>query len=280
MSTSTSDLLRDTELRVSIEVAINDSAKRLEERTHFNFEECVELLRMHAQITEKYPLKIKFFRHILGSVFNIKNNFMLSRIHFAFDRDANGVIDGDEWLISLSSFMRGEFDEQIEFSFSVYDINGDGALEREELSFFLADCLMEGEILNSEEVEEGTKEIVDMLMKKLDVNGDGAINFSDFKDACYKDPLLLQSCGLFMPASKYIRTFGAIFTPNYDFYTPCYDDTWVYKKNRRKSRAQTVIRANLNPPPPIDLPAATPQASRAVSPKTRKSKVLPPLLNS
>ena len=125
--------------------------------------------------------------------------------------------------------MRGDLDEQIEFCYCVYDINGDGALEREELMMFLHGCLIQGEILDGLAVQEGIKELVDITMKKLDVNADGEITFSDFKDACYKDPLLMQSCGLFLPAGLPVRAFGMMFTRYYQFFSPVYHDAFAFR---------------------------------------------------
>jgi hypothetical protein len=142
--------------------------------------------------------------------------------------------------------MRGDLDEQIEFCYCVYDINGDGALEREELMMFLHGCLIQGEVLDGLAVQEGIKELVDITMKKLDVNADGEITFCDFKDACYKDPLLMQSCGLFLPAGLPVRAFSVTFTRHFQFYSPVYHEAFTFRGQATSSKGNALTQKRTN----------------------------------
>ena len=50
------------------------------------------LLHMHHRLTLNQPLKGRYFSNIIGTAFNIFNNFLLGRLHHVFDRDENGTV--------------------------------------------------------------------------------------------------------------------------------------------------------------------------------------------
>lgn len=74
-------------------------------------------------------------------------------------------------------------------------MNGDRSLAREELSQCLKGCFLPGFGLEADEIEDAERDIIEMAMKKLDVNHDGQITFDDFMNAVRGDPLLVQACG-------------------------------------------------------------------------------------
>jgi len=94
--------------------------------------------------------------------------------------------------------LRGSLDELIEFVYYVYDINGDRSLAREELSVCLKSCIRPNYGIPDDEIDESEREIVEMALKKLDVDQDGQITYTDFQRAVKLDPLLLQAAGIFL----------------------------------------------------------------------------------
>lgn len=67
---------------------------------------------------------------------------------------------------------------------------------REELTSCLRGCLysIPGQEADLD-LEEGAKEMVELAMRKLDLDRDGSIKFHDFHEAVNDDPLLLQAIG-------------------------------------------------------------------------------------
>ena len=59
--------------------------------------------------------------------------FFLMLVFRAFDRDNDSYLSMSEWVESLSIFLRGSQEEKIKYAFTVYDLNGDGYISREEM---------------------------------------------------------------------------------------------------------------------------------------------------
>jgi len=70
--------------------------------------------------------------------------------------------------------LRGSLEEQTEFCYTIYDINGDRSLSKEELFQCLGNCLIRTQGFE-EDVEESIKEIVDIAMKKIDIDKNGQV---------------------------------------------------------------------------------------------------------
>jgi len=71
-----------------------------------------------------------FFLHVV----------MLDRVYRVFDKNNDGIVDEIEWVEGISTMTRGTPEEIINFCYTVYDINGDKSLAREELFHCLKGC--------------------------------------------------------------------------------------------------------------------------------------------
>jgi Ca2+-binding EF-hand superfamily protein len=188
------------------EIEIHDAARHLSSETHFNEAECSAILKLHANLVAQDPMDRMQFRSVLFLALQISDTFILDRIFRVVDLNGNEVIDGDEFVRCLSIMMRGTIDELLSFSYDVYDVNGDRSLARDELFMCLDGSLRPGRgILEADEVKDGIKDVVEMIMRKLDVNADGQITFEDFRQAIYNDPLLVQCLGQCLPPQRRSR---------------------------------------------------------------------------
>jgi len=216
--------------RIGKQKNVIELAQKLSTKTRFTTEECKSLLNMYYQLTASDKMDRLHLREILHPTFGITDDVMLDRVYRVFDRDNNGVINETEWVEGISTVCRGSPESQIEFSYAVYDINGDRSLAREELAQCLRGCMYPyGGVLNVDEVEEALREVVEIGMKKLDKDKDGQITHPDFINACFSDPLLLQSIGPCLPTTKAMAAFLATFTENYRAYTTEWNDEWKMK---------------------------------------------------
>lgn len=74
------------------------------------------------------------FRELLQNEFGITTEEILTdRIYCFFDRQNDGVIHEDEWITGLSVLLKGTQEERIKYTFTIYDLNGDGFITREEI---------------------------------------------------------------------------------------------------------------------------------------------------
>lgn len=74
------------------------------------------------------------FRELLQNEFGIATEEILTdRIFCFFDQRNDGVIHEDEWVIGLSVFLKGTQEERIKYTFTIYDLNNDGFITKEEI---------------------------------------------------------------------------------------------------------------------------------------------------
>ena len=83
----------------------------------------------------------KLFRQFLHSSFNMTDDILMDRIFKYFNSNNDGDITRDEWVIGFNVFLKGKnrkrrwnyqlcipgtADEQMNFCFTIYDLNDDG----------------------------------------------------------------------------------------------------------------------------------------------------------
>ncbi|CAM1313245.1 KCNIP4 (predicted) [Pycnogonum litorale] len=117
--------------------------------------------------------------------------------HFVFktfDQDGNGSLNFEEFVVGLSSLSRGTIDEKLQWAFSLYDINGDGRITREELNEIVTSiyslmghdaCLLMD--------NQTPQEHVDRVFKRMDLNEDGVVTKEEFMEICYNDESIRRS---------------------------------------------------------------------------------------
>ena len=53
-----------------------------------------------------------------------------------------------------------------------------------------------------EDGDEGVKDLIEMTLKKMDVDKDGRVSFSDFETTVRNEPLMLEAFGTCLPTSR------------------------------------------------------------------------------
>ena len=107
------------------------------------------------------------------------------------------------------------------FCFNVYDLTGKGYVGKEEMTTLLQKCLkLQGQ---EEEGEDGVKvgsdsvfgmkpeyrnkDIIDITLKKMDVDKDGRISYADFEETVKSEPLLLEAFGPCLPRAEMLDLY-------------------------------------------------------------------------
>ncbi|KAG6615863.1 Sphingosine Kinase [Phytophthora cinnamomi] len=96
------------------------------------------------------------------------------------DEDNSGVLDFSEYVEALGKFCLLNKEDMLKFCFNVFDDDRNGTIEGEELTHLL-------EILHADEQTSNMKH----ALKTFDFNGDGKIDFSEFKQLNAQFPSLL-----------------------------------------------------------------------------------------
>eukprot|EP00918_Siedleckia_nematoides_P099594 GHVU01217793.1.p1 GENE.GHVU01217793.1~~GHVU01217793.1.p1 ORF type:complete len:204 (+),score=33.22 GHVU01217793.1:124-735(+) len=115
-----------------------------------------------------------------------------------FDQDHNGTISFEEFVMGLSVLARGTFHEKLQWAFTLYDINGDGIITKDEmLDIVSAIYDMMGRFAEPCIDEHTAKEHVERVFQKMDANKDGVISVEEFMDTCRRDDAISKSMAVF-----------------------------------------------------------------------------------
>lgn len=119
-------------------------------------------------------------------------------------RLACAQIDFREFLTSLSICARGSLRERVMFSFSLYDVDSNGYVSREDMfeSLLAMTTTMDRMALasGSDELrtEEQIRAFVDATFSECDLDADGRLDLNEFAAAVEAHPLLLQYTKMLM----------------------------------------------------------------------------------
>merc|ERR1739848_518793 len=83
------------------------------------------------------------------------------------------------------------------YTFTVYDMNGDSYISRDEMFQMLKTCQVRQS--NEEDPDEGIKDLVEIALRKMDLDKDSRLNKNDFHDSIFDEPLLLEAFGPCLP---------------------------------------------------------------------------------
>ncbi|XP_076682792.1 calaxin-like [Andrena cerasifolii] len=134
------------------------------------------------------------FRDLLHNRFKvITEDALVERIFCCWDRENEGILRLEPWVMGLDLYLRGSLRERIEFCFKVYDLNNDGFITKDEIFALFKNCLMKQP--GEEDPDEAVRDLSELALKKLDVDRDGKISFQDYKLAVLEEPLLLEAFG-------------------------------------------------------------------------------------
>ena len=159
-------------------VAYAKILENLMEGTNFDKEEIERLKKKIYEIRQRW-LRNHRQKRILNHTRDIVKSFSCKINGRLFvDEDGNGTIDFQEFIMGLSAFSgKTSKLDKLKFAFKIYDIDRDGYIGNGEL--FIVMKMMVGKNLQDEELQQ----IVDKTMMEADEDGDGRLNFHEFKNA-------------------------------------------------------------------------------------------------
>ncbi|KAI6659935.1 Amphicalbin [Oopsacas minuta] len=184
-------------MNITEKKALAKQAEQLCTITHFSKSETEKLLHLFYSITQN-RIDRPTFKEILHNDFDMTTLFFMERVFKAFDLDNDGFIDEIEWVKGLSIFLRGTIDEKIKYCFYVYDLNNDFYISREEMFHMLKTSMIKQP--TEEDPEEGIKDLIELILKKMDLDHDGKLSPGDFEKSVQAEPLLLEAFGPCLPS--------------------------------------------------------------------------------
>ncbi|XP_039282823.1 Kv channel-interacting protein 1 isoform X1 [Nilaparvata lugens] len=121
--------------------------------------------------------------------------------HYVFntlDQDRSGLLSFEDFVHGLSILSRGSLDEKLRWTFSLYDINGDGRITREEMTDIVnAVYDLMGKYTEPGIEDNAVTSKVDSIFQKMDRNNDGVVTLDEFLECCLNDEDITNSMAVF-----------------------------------------------------------------------------------
>lgn len=191
-----------------------DTLKKPEPTWRFNRVELYEIaviyfkLQRDAGCDLKRELPSKSFSNVLHKAFGLADDLLIERIFSALD-SITSTVPLRNWIMALSLFLRGSLKQKIDFCFRVYDISGKNEIRREHMVNLMRKFVYKHQ---DEDVDEAVKDLVDIIIKKMDHDKDGIISFEDYSKTVLEEPLMLECFGQCLPDRKHVYAFLVTFT--------------------------------------------------------------------
>lgn len=125
---------------------------------------------------------------------NSKSDKFCARIFTIFDCNKDNFLDFYEFLRAIKMTMNGDVKEKLKCAFEIYDLKGDGKIDRGEMKKILMhiyDMLGENHGRFGRNSRIADKK-VDVIFEKFDLNKDNSLTLDEFIQGCLKDEYLSQ----------------------------------------------------------------------------------------
>lgn len=200
-------------------------------------EDIIWLEKVEARFTEiaghKANINFEQFTRALGVK---KSSFYAERIFKLFDQDNSGTIELGELFDGLHMLTKGTPCEKLQFLFDIYDADGNGSIDKEELQQVLKACMEESAMLLS---EANFESLTEAMFAAMDTDDDGSITFEELKAELAKNPETLEK--LTISAAQLLGTAQSTKKKTY-----CRHLTKTYLKNNCRKVAYVLIYWALN----------------------------------
>ncbi|XP_051551256.1 guanylyl cyclase-activating protein 1-like [Myxocyprinus asiaticus] len=125
--------------------------------------------------------------------FGLKNlsdssNAYVETMFSTFDMNNDGCIDFMEYVAALSLVLKGGVQQKLRWYFKLYDVDGSGCIDREELLLIFKAI----RAINGIEQEMSAEDFTNMVFDRIDLNGDGELSLEEFMGGIQGDDMLLQ----------------------------------------------------------------------------------------
>ncbi|XP_023027780.1 calaxin [Leptinotarsa decemlineata] len=190
-------------------------AKNMLKKLHFNNMELESLMIIYHKLQKCHGSSKGITREqyldVLHKALDMTDVYIMNLVMTALDpKSRSRFVTMETFLNSLSLFLRGNLEEKIRFCFSVYDSHNTGVLGREVLFRFLRYSIWSTG--GPADAEEMVKDMIEIVMHKLDLDRDGRISFNDYRSSVLKEPCWLEFLGQCLPERCAVYKFMSTIT--------------------------------------------------------------------
>eukprot|EP00064_Thunnus_orientalis_P018382 superscaffoldBa00004220_g18481 len=165
-----------------------------------------ELYRKFASECPSGNLHLHEFKKIFGINSNSteEESAYMDNVFRSFDTNKDGHIDFMEYVAAVHLVLRGKLEDKLRWSFKVYDRDGNGRLDRQEVRH-LVKIISKLKRHKDPSVPENVDDICNRIFELVDKNKDSQISLEEFIEGAEKDPwvmdqlkLDIEPCGWFI----------------------------------------------------------------------------------
>ncbi|KAI1888403.1 hypothetical protein AGOR_G00184790 [Albula goreensis] len=130
-------------------------------------------------------------------------NAYIEEMFYTFDMNKDGYMDFMEYVAALSLIMRGKMEHKLRWYFKLYDVDGNGCIDREELFNIIKAIQV---VSGNEEVQElSVEDFTNRVFDRIDVNGDGELSLDEFIEGAREDKDFMEIMMKSLDLSHIIR---------------------------------------------------------------------------
>lgn len=149
-------------------------------------------------------LHLHEFKRIFGVQHTSEEeNTYIETIFRSFDTNKDNTLDFMEYVAALHLVLRGKLEDRLKWSFKVYDRDGNGRLDRQEIKHIIK--IIYKIKSNKTEVSMTLDEMCDRIFELVDENHDGQISLAEFMEGAQKDEWLMEMLKLDFNASGWVN---------------------------------------------------------------------------
>jgi len=175
-----------------------EELEKLNNQTHFEQRELKAMFKQFKKETPSGVINKTEFKEVMKQM-GVIDGFLQDLIFNVFDDNKDGSINFQEFVTALSVMTRGDVNEKLEFAFHMYDLDGNGFIDKEEMTQIMQSFykLVGPLVTFSGKKYDSPEQLVDEFFEAMDANGDGKISLQEYKDGALKNPDIIQGLKLF-----------------------------------------------------------------------------------
>ncbi|XP_018548491.1 guanylate cyclase activator 1g [Lates calcarifer] len=145
--------------------------------------------------------------HELKRIFGVpsssaEESLYVETIFHSFDTNQDNALDFLEYVAALHLIFRGNLEDRLKWSFKMYDKDGNGKLDRQEVKRIIR--IIYKIKLRTSDISMTPTEICDRIFELVDQNNDGQITLSEFMEGAQKDEWVMNMLKLDFNATGWV----------------------------------------------------------------------------